>query len=83
MRVLDPYLITVTRDAQNEPVHMMSHGGHEFLYVLEGSVCVTVSKYSTVLNEGDTIYYDSTYPHGMKAIGEKEAKLLVTITGRE
>ncbi len=82
-RQLDPYLITVEPRPSEEPVHMVSHSGHEFLYVLEGSVCVCVSKYQTVLHEGDTIYYDSSYPHGMKALDNAGAKLLVTITGRD
>ncbi len=82
-RQLDPYLITVQPKSKEEPMHMISHSGHEFLYVLSGTVCVQVAKYSTVLNEGDTIYYDSTYPHGIKAVGEQTAKLLVTISGRD
>ncbi len=82
-RKIDPYLITVEPKPETEPVHMTSHSGHEFLYVLSGSVKVNVAKYESVLGEGDSIYYDSTYPHGMQAVGGKPAKLLVTITGRD
>ncbi len=82
-RQFDPYLITVEPKEAGEPAQMTSHSGHEFLYVLEGAVCVNVAKYSTTLQAGDSIYYDSTYPHGMKALGDQAAKLLVTITGRD
>ncbi len=82
-RKLDPYLITVEPKAAEEPVHMTSHSGHEFLYVLEGQVRVTVAKHELTLQQGDSIYYDSTYPHGIQALGEGPARLLVTITGRE
>ncbi|MDL2253771.1 XRE family transcriptional regulator [Ruminococcaceae bacterium OttesenSCG-928-I18] len=82
-RKLDPYYITVEPKPEGEPVHMTSHSGHEFLYVLEGSVRVVVAKYETLLQEGDSIYYDSTYPHGIQAAGGKTARLLVTITGRD
>ena len=32
-----------------------------------------------VLHEGDSIIFDSTRPHGMKAIGEKPVKFLAII----
>ncbi len=82
-RKLDPYLITVEPKTGEEPPHMTSHSGHEFLYVLEGQVRVTVAKYESVLQQGDSIYYDSTYPHGIQALGNTPAQLLVTITGRD
>jgi transcriptional regulator with XRE-family HTH domain len=82
-RKLDPYFITVDPKPADEPVHMTAHSGHEFLYVLEGSVRVVVAKYEATLNEGDSIYYDSTYPHGLQAVGGRPAHMLVTITGKE
>ncbi len=82
-RKLDPYLITVEPKPEAEPVSMTSHSGHEFLYVLKGQVRVVIAKYETVLNEGDSVYYDSAYPHGIQAIGSTTAQLLVTITGKE
>ena len=82
-RKIDPYLITVPYRPDDETPHMTAHSGHEFLYVLAGSVRVVIGKYGANLSEGDSIYYDSTYPHGLKAIGGKPATLLVTITGKE
>ena len=32
-----------------------------------------------ILEEGDSIYFDSTKPHGMMAIGDKPAKMLAMI----
>jgi len=32
-----------------------------------------------VLEEGDSIFFDSNYPHGMAAIGGKSAKFLAII----
>lgn len=82
-RKIDPYLITVEPKGEDEPIHMTSHSGHEFHYCLEGQVKTVVAKYEVVLGEGDSIYFDSTYPHGLVAMGDKPAKLLVTITGKE
>jgi len=82
-RKIDPYLITVEPKPEGEPLHMTAHSGHEFHYVLTGSVHVVIGKHAVILGEGDSIYFDSTYPHGLKAAGGKQATLLVTITGKE
>lgn len=82
-RVMDPYLITVAPKPDGEPVHMTSHEGQEFHYCLSGRVRVVIAKYETVLGPGDCVYFDSTYPHGLAALGEETARLLVTITAKE
>ena len=82
-RRIDPYLITVEPKPEGEPVHMTSHEGHEFHYCLEGQVRVVINKYETILNPGDSVYFDSTNPHGLQAVGDAPARLLVTITGKE
>ena len=82
-RKIDPYLITVLPKPDDEPLHMAAHSGHEFHYVLSGNVRVAIGKYGANLSEGDSIYFDSTYPHGLKATGGKPATLLVMITGKE
>ena len=82
-RRIDPYLITIPPKPDDEPPHMSAHSGHEFHYVLSGSVRVFIGKYEASLGEGDSIYFDSTYPHGFKATGGKPVKLLVMITGKE
>ena len=48
-------------------------------YVLEGTVRVTIGKNDLVLNEGDSLYFDPTLPHGQRAVGEKGAKFLTII----
>lgn len=82
-RKIDPYLITVEPKPAGEPLHMTSHSGHEFHYCLEGKVRVVIAKHELFLNPGDSIYFDSTYPHGLQAVGDGPARLLVTITGKE
>lgn len=82
-RKIDPYLITVEPKPEDQPLHMTSHSGQEFHYCIEGSVRVVIAKYETVLHEGDSVYFDSTYPHGLQALEGKRARLLVAITGKE
>jgi len=82
-RAMDPFHITVAVQSEDNPAAMFAHEGQEFHYVLDGSVRMRIAKYETTLHKGDSIYFDSTYPHGMEAVGGKPAHLLVIITGKE
>ena len=82
-RLIDPFHITVEPRPGSTPAPLVSHAGQEFHYVLDGTVRMKIAKYEVVLQEGDSIYFDSTYPHGMEAMDDKPVHLLVVITGRE
>lgn len=77
-RTIDPFLITIPVK-EDDDFSLNTHSGQEFHYCIEGSFQIKIAKYTIVLNEGDSIYFDSTYPHGMKALGGKPAKELVVI----
>ena len=55
-----------------------NHRGEEFLYVLRGSVEFCYGDDSVILEEGDSLYFDSIVPHGYRGIGGS-AKTLVVI----
>ena len=78
-RKMDPFLITIEPKPENEPISLNTHGGQEFHYCLEGSFMIRIGRHELVLEEGDVIYFDSQYPHGMKALNGKPAKELVII----
>jgi len=44
--------------------------------VLEGAMEFYIGGKTIVLEEGDSIYFDSSKPHGMLAIGQKAVKFL-------
>jgi len=56
-----------------------SHEGEEFMYVLEGKLEFFYGQERYILEEGDSIYYDSIIPHGGKSIGEHRAKVLTVL----
>ena len=64
---------------QNKPIHLTKHSGQEFDYVLEGSLKVQVGSHTEVLNEGDSIYYNSSTPHGMIAIDGADCLFLAVV----
>ena len=75
----EPFLVSVEPDAENAPMHFNSHPGQEFNYVLEGSLKIIINEHELVLNEGDSLYFDSGASHGMKALDNKPAKFLAII----
>ena len=75
----EPFHVTVQPDAGDSPVHYNSHPGQEFNYVLEGTLKIIINGKELVLEEGDSLYFDSTCNHAMKAVGEKPAKFLAII----
>ena len=75
----EPFLVTVDPSPEDEPIHLNVHPGQEIDYILEGSVIIQIGNNKITLTEGDTLFYDSTSPHGMKAVGDKPAKFLAII----
>ncbi len=56
---------------------MISHGGEEFVYVLSGAIEVHTEHYQPVrLEQGDSVYLDSTMAHTYTAIEGTDACIL-------
>lgn len=75
----EPFIVTVTAETDNHPVHFNSHKGQEFNYVIEGTLKIIINGHELVLEEGDSVYFDSSSNHGMKALNGKQAKFLAII----
>lgn len=78
-RSADPFMVTVEPKPDDVPIYLNSHQGQEFNYVTSGTLQLTIGKKTLMLNEGDSIYFDATQPHGMKAVGDKAAQFLAII----
>lgn len=75
----EPFLVTVDPEPVETPVSFNSHPGQEFDYVLEGTLKIVLGNHEIILNEGDSLFYDSSVNHGMKAMNGKPAKFLAII----
>jgi quercetin dioxygenase-like cupin family protein len=75
----EPFLVTVEPDAPEEPVHVNSHPGQEFDYVLSGQVKIVIDGHELILEAGDSVFYDSGVDHGMKALGGQTARFLAVV----
>lgn len=75
----------IERVKANEPSPldgMVSHGGEEFFFVLNGAIEVHTEYYSPVrLDKGDSAYLDSTMAHTLVALDGKDADILMVWLG--
>ena len=80
-KLAEPYYVTYDYSAsqQNKPIHLTTHSGQEFDLVLSGQLKVQVGDHTEVLSEGDSIYYNSSTPHGMIAIGGKSCTFVAVV----
>ncbi len=70
-RIAEPLYVHAeySPDAEHADIKLTSHQGQELDIVIEGQLKVQVGEHSSILNPGDSIYYDSGTPHGMIAVG--------------
>ena len=76
-RKADPFIVTV--EPNDNPLHYNSHEGQEFNLVIEGKLLLSIGGKELVLTEGDSLYFNSALPHGMKALDGKPVKFLAII----
>jgi len=76
-RHMDPYFaefIPITRDTPPK-AHM--HPGYEFLYLLDGELCLHHGDQQCNLEVGDAVYFDAGTPHSYECMGKKPAGAII------
>src|SRR5574340_638505 len=76
-KIMQPLLVTL--DPTDEPAALVTHSGQEFNLVLEGTVAVTFGEKELVLEAGDCIYFNTTFPHGQRCYGSTPAPFVTII----
>ena len=76
-KVMQPLLVTL--EPSDAVAKLITHNGQEFNMVLEGTVIVTLGDRDFELNEGDSIYFNPTIPHGQRCGGDTVARFLTVI----
>ncbi len=85
-KMAEPYWVKYDYlpELQHRPIHMTTHSGQEFDLIVSGTLKVQVGDHVELLNEGDSIFYDSSTPHGMIAVdGQDCVFLAVVLPGEE
>lgn len=74
-RHMEPFLIDIQPSKEADFV-FSTHEGEEFIYVLHGLIEINYGKETYILEEGDSIYYDSIVSHHVHAGNGEPAKIL-------
>lgn len=75
----DPFYV-VKKYEQDESFGLYStHPGEEWDYVLKGRLKIDIDGNVYELNPGDSIYYNSSTPHALKAVGGEDCAFLAII----
>ena len=84
-KLAEPYYVTYDYDEsqQHMPIHLTTHSGQEFDIVLSGQLKVQVGEHTEILEEGDSILYNSSTPHGMIAVGGRKCVFCAVVVSGE
>ena len=80
-KIGEPYFVKYeySENQQNKPIHCTTHSGQEFDYILKGKLRVRVGEHEEILSEGDSIFYNSSTPHGMIAVDKSDCVFLAFV----
>ena len=80
-KIAEPYWVRYeySEDLQDKPIHLAKHSGQEFDLVMKGQLKVQVGDHTELLSEGDSIYYNSSTPHGMIAVGGEDCLFVAVV----
>ena len=72
-KIAEPFVVTAPfiAELQDAPLALSAHEGQEINYILSGKLKFVHDGHITVLEPGDSAYYDSSKGHGMIAVGDE------------
>lgn len=78
---IEPLLVKAPyiESEQDKPIKLSVHEGQEWDYVIKGSLKFVIGDHVEIINEGDSLYYNSNQPHGMIAYGGEDCEFLAVL----
>ncbi|MEJ8814753.1 XRE family transcriptional regulator [Variovorax ureilyticus] len=79
-----PLVATIKARSTKAFPTLPSHAGEEFVYVISGSVTIFSEHYEPlILEEGDSVYFDSRAGHALVSSGRNDAKVIWVCSDRD
>ena len=80
-RIAEPLYVRseYSEEALHKDIELTTHAGQEIDIVISGSLMVQVGSHKEILRAGDSIYYDSSAPHGMIAVGGQDCEFYAIV----
>lgn len=75
---LGGYLVTIEPNTAHEGVEY-HHDGEEFIYVLKGTLSISVGKNISILEQGEYIHFNSALHHTLSNPSSEKTELLVVL----
>ena len=77
-RHMEPFFIDIAPGCAKD-VKLSSHEGEEFIVCVKGRVAITYGQEKTVLEPGDSAYYNSVVPHEVANAGSEPAAIYAVL----
>jgi mannose-6-phosphate isomerase-like protein (cupin superfamily) len=74
---MEPFILTLPLKPKKKTI--AQHEGEEILFVLEGTMKFLYGNQEYIVEEGDCVYFDASFPHFGESVGNKEAKCFMVI----
>ncbi len=74
---MEPFIAEIEPRNDNELLYN-NHKGEEFLFLIKGQLEFRSSDQTLIIEEGDSLYFDSSVPHALRGI-DGNAKALVVV----
>ena len=80
-RIAEPLYVksVYSEEAQSKDIELTTHSGQECDLIIAGHLKVQVGEHKVVLGPGDSIYYDSSTPHGMIAVEGEDCEFYAIV----
>ncbi len=84
-KLANPYWVKYeySSELQSKPIEVTTHSGQEFDLVVKGALKVQVGDHVEILHEGDSIFYNSSIPHGMIAVDGEDCLFLAMVMAED
>jgi transcriptional regulator with XRE-family HTH domain len=80
---MEPFLVEFENRAWDDALYFKHEGDEEFIYVTSGELDFHYNNEVLRMRSGDSIYYDSSQPHGWVAVGDGNARAVAVMYTKE
>ncbi len=80
-RIAEPLYVKIDyrEEALRHDIEMTTHDGQELDIVISGSMKIQIGEHRETLHAGDSVYYDSSIPHGMIAVDGEDCEFYAIV----
>lgn len=78
---VEPFVVTVEPKPDEDKPTLHAHEGQELNFIVEGTMEFYLGSTVTVLEPGDSVYFNSGIPHAMRALNGEKVQFLAVVMG--